>query len=86
MMDDIEERVEYLEEELGDSEEFHIAVAERFKRIEERLDALESHRKREAKLIEIEARREEENLKHEPPEVRAEVERRIAEIMKELNE
>jgi hypothetical protein len=50
-----------------------------------RLDALESHRKWEAKLNEIQARREDEDLKHEPPEMRAEIERRVNDMMKELN-
>lgn len=85
-MDDIEERVEYLEEELGDSEEFHIAVAEHFKRIDERLDALESYCKRASKLNEIQARQVREDLERGPPEHKAEVERRVADIMKELNE
>lgn len=62
------------------------SIVLRLNRIEKRLDALELHRKRVAKLNEIQARHAEEDLERDSPEVRAEVKRRVDAIRKELNE
>jgi hypothetical protein len=61
-------------------------IIERLNNIEKRLASLESHRKFESKLNEIHYRELQEDLDNEPPEHRAAVEKRVAKIMKELND
>jgi hypothetical protein len=61
-------------------------ILERLDDFDKRLKSLESHERSESKLNEIQARQVWKDLERGPPEHKAEVERRVADMMKELKE